>query len=220
MKYWEIINDSIPMRTLVEHYGLRPNYANFVCCPFHREKTPSMKIYEKSYYCFGCHTSGKAVNFVMQYFSLDFKTACEKLNEDFHLGLDIGRKLSSYERDRMIANERKRRIEEENARRIERNENGYFEPEEIGKEWVDILYEKVTETQPPLYDLLKAEGLAEYFEDIEEYKKPRITTYRRFKSELVGTEPFDTQLAKYQELLNKKWQEALLNKEIREIESE
>lgn len=37
-------------------------------CPFHDEKTSSFYIFEKtnSYYCFGCHASGDAIDFIMK----------------------------------------------------------------------------------------------------------------------------------------------------------
>ncbi len=38
------------------------------CCPFHRERTPSFKIFRghvgDRFYCFGCGASGDAVEFV------------------------------------------------------------------------------------------------------------------------------------------------------------
>jgi len=51
------------------------------CCPFHDEKTPSFTINEADqfYYCFGCGASGNAIGFVMNYESLGFTFAVEKL---------------------------------------------------------------------------------------------------------------------------------------------
>lgn len=83
-----------------EFYGLHLNNANYVCCPFHNEKTPSMKIYSGSrgFYCFGCGMSGSVIDFVMQYFNLNFQEAITKLNDDFNLGLPIGEKLDRRKR--------------------------------------------------------------------------------------------------------------------------
>jgi len=49
------------------------------CC-FHEEKTPSFHVWETSYHCFGgCGASGDAVEFLMQYHSLEFREAVAEL---------------------------------------------------------------------------------------------------------------------------------------------
>lgn len=46
-------------------------------CPFHKEKSPSFSITPDKgiYYCFGCGAGGDAIQFVMDYESVDFKAA-------------------------------------------------------------------------------------------------------------------------------------------------
>ena len=62
------------MKDVLERCGiLQPNRAGFICCPFHKEKTPSMKIYEDSYYCFGCGESGDIFDFISKMDNLTFK---------------------------------------------------------------------------------------------------------------------------------------------------
>jgi len=51
-----------------QHIKLRRTGKNFVgLCPFHKEKTPSftVSIEKQIYYCFGCHSGGNAINFLM-----------------------------------------------------------------------------------------------------------------------------------------------------------
>ena len=50
-------------------------------CPFHNEKTPSFVVSETKqiFTCFGCHTSGNVIKFVMLYYNLSFPEALEKL---------------------------------------------------------------------------------------------------------------------------------------------
>lgn len=69
------IKQSVKMAEVVSRYGLRPNRAGFICCPFHKEKTPSCKIYEDSFYCFGCGEHGDVFDFVMKYDGVPFSTA-------------------------------------------------------------------------------------------------------------------------------------------------
>lgn len=78
-----------------EYYGFHPNRKGFVCCPFHAEKTPSMKVYagNRGYNCFGCGENGGIIDFVMKMFDLPLKDAINKLNNDFNVGLPIGEKL-------------------------------------------------------------------------------------------------------------------------------
>ncbi len=53
------------MRDIVGRYGFHPNHSGFIPCPFHKEKTASMKIYSDSYYCFGCGEHGDIFSFIM-----------------------------------------------------------------------------------------------------------------------------------------------------------
>lgn len=38
--------------------------AGFIICPFHDDRSPSLKIYRDSFYCFGCGVGGDSVDFV------------------------------------------------------------------------------------------------------------------------------------------------------------
>lgn len=81
------ILQSIDMRTIAEFYGLDINRSGFCKCPFHSEKTPSMKLYKDSFYCYGCGIGGDSIKFVQLCFSLGFREAMLKINDDFRLGL-------------------------------------------------------------------------------------------------------------------------------------
>ena len=80
------INERLTMRAVLECYGFRPN-GNKMCCPFHKEKTPSFIIYPKSFYCFGCGEGGDIITFVEKLFDLSFIEASRKLSDDFRLFL-------------------------------------------------------------------------------------------------------------------------------------
>ena len=56
-------------------------------CPFHGEKTPSFSVRpdRQMYYCFGCHASGSAIDFVMQMEHLEFREAVVQLAEGLHM---------------------------------------------------------------------------------------------------------------------------------------
>lgn len=219
-KPWDIINDRLSMIDVVRFYGYEPSrYGSFVCCPFHHEKTPSMKIYDKSYHCFGCGNGGNIVNFVMKLYDLKCIDACKKLDEDFRLGLDFGgsKKLSLYELERIRMEEYMKQIEKEDRERLERQKQGIFEPSEIGPEWDNILYETVV--IPPTTDEelkafikeLEMSGDAEMLEALKEIstEKPK-QVIKRFRSELIGTPDFDKKLEEYNKLVEQRTKE--LNK--------
>jgi DNA primase len=70
------IKQSMKMPEILSRYGLKPNRAGFIQCPFHNgDRTASMKIYKDSYYCFGCGATGDIFTFVQNMDNCDFKTA-------------------------------------------------------------------------------------------------------------------------------------------------
>ena len=69
-----------------QHIKLRRTGKNFVgLCPFHKEKTPSftVSIEKQIYYCFGCHSGGNAINFLMNYENLTFQETLENLGRQY-----------------------------------------------------------------------------------------------------------------------------------------
>lgn len=48
-------------------------------CPFHKEQTPSFKVFHDHYHCFGCGAHGNAIEFVMHSHGLSFPAAVELL---------------------------------------------------------------------------------------------------------------------------------------------
>lgn len=84
------IKERLTAREVVEFYGFHPDWRGYIHCPFHSEKTGSLKIYsgdKAGWHCFGCGAGGSVIDFVMRLFHLSFRDACVRLNTDFHLGL-------------------------------------------------------------------------------------------------------------------------------------
>lgn len=76
----------------------RTDSKGFMCCPFHSEKTPSMKVHNAYFHCFGCGESGDVITLTRKLFGLGFETAVAKLDSDFCLGLNLGAKASLSQR--------------------------------------------------------------------------------------------------------------------------
>jgi len=80
------------------HYGFEPNKAGYICCPFHHEKTPSLKLWNDHFKCFGCGCYGDVIAFVRKYKNCDFPEAMNELNREFQLGLPLdGEKVTLKE---------------------------------------------------------------------------------------------------------------------------
>lgn len=92
----EEIKDTYSMHEIVERYGFHPNRSGFISCPFHKEKTASMKIYKDSYYCFGCGESGDIFTFIMNMDNLTFKEAFSSLGGTCGEPEDFSSKLRRY----------------------------------------------------------------------------------------------------------------------------
>jgi len=119
ISYTDQIKAAVTMPEVCAAYGIEVDRKGFCKCPFHQEKTGSMKIYADGYKCFGCGVAGDQISFVQQYFDMTFPDAQKKLNEDFRLGLPIGEKLSpdKHREAERAARERQREVQ---ARKRER----------------------------------------------------------------------------------------------------
>ena len=105
----EEIKQSTSMLEVVERYGLHPNRAGFISCPFHHgDKTPSMKIYKKDYHCHACGANGDIFSFVQGMEHCDFKTAYKALGGAYKQQSDNQRKLFQYHLQKRKENEIKR----------------------------------------------------------------------------------------------------------------
>ena len=91
MNVFEVVRQNVSARQAAEHYGIKVNRHGMACCPFHDDKTPSLKL-DRRYYCFGCGEKGDAVDFVSGYFGLSSLDSAKKVCNDF--GLDYEREAS------------------------------------------------------------------------------------------------------------------------------
>lgn len=117
------------MQEMMLYYGFELDRAGFCKCPFHSERSGSFKAYDgnKGFYCFGCHSHGSVIDFVMQYFGLNFQDAISKINTDFSLGLPIGERISLRQRREMEHRQRERQEERDREQRErERLEDVYW----------------------------------------------------------------------------------------------
>lgn len=84
MNVFEVVKQSVTTREVAEFYGFSVNRAGMIACPFHNDRTPSMKV-DKRFHCFGCGADGDAVDFIARLFDKGTKEAAEMIATDFPL---------------------------------------------------------------------------------------------------------------------------------------
>ena len=82
-RIFDTLKARITVPQAAAYYGVRIGRNGMCCCPFHSDKTPSMKINETYYYCFGCHSTGDVIDFTARLFNLSPLDAARKLALDF-----------------------------------------------------------------------------------------------------------------------------------------
>lgn len=83
MNLFEAVKAVVTPRMAAERYGLPIQQGSMVCCPFHADRTPSMKLNEDYFYCFGCGATGDVIDLAARLFSLSSYDAAKKLAADF-----------------------------------------------------------------------------------------------------------------------------------------
>ena len=99
MTIFEAVKSTVTPRMAAEHYGLNVSRNGMVCCPFHNDRHPSMKLNEDYFYCFGCGAKGDVIEFTSKLFGITAMEAAKKLRVDFGVQEDkpsILTKLNLY----------------------------------------------------------------------------------------------------------------------------
>ena len=88
MTWFELIKQVVRVPEAAVYYGLQVSRNGMVCCPFHEDRHPSMKLNERYFYCFGCGATGDVIDLVARLFDLSSYEAAQKLAQDFGIGPD------------------------------------------------------------------------------------------------------------------------------------
>ena len=88
MTFFETVKNSVTVKQAAEHYGCEVNRGDMICCPFHDDRHPSMKLNRDYFYCFGCGATGDVIDFVARLFGLSSYEAAKKLDYDFGIDPD------------------------------------------------------------------------------------------------------------------------------------
>ena len=88
MDLFELVKASVTIKQAAKHYGCKVNRGDMICCPFHDDRHPSMKLNRDYFYCFGCGATGDVIDFVARLFGLSSYEAAKKLAYDFGIDPD------------------------------------------------------------------------------------------------------------------------------------
>ena len=88
MNLFETVKNSVTVKQAAERYGYKINRSDMICCPFHDDHHPSMKLNRDYFYCFGCGATGDVIDFVVRLFGLSSYEAAKKLAYDFGIDPD------------------------------------------------------------------------------------------------------------------------------------
>ena len=83
MTLFEQAKTSVTPMQAARRYGYCVERGGMIRCPFHDDRSPSMKLYDDHYYCFGCQVSGDVVDFTAKVFGITQSEAAKKLAADF-----------------------------------------------------------------------------------------------------------------------------------------
>lgn len=117
----EMVKDTVSMDDLARYYGFSVR-RGFITCPFHGEKTGSLKVYSGrgGWHCFGCGLGGDIIDFAMKYEAVDFTTAVKRVAGYFSIPISDDYSFSAEDR-----------------RRIEQKKNERIKAEQVKKHRVD-----------------------------------------------------------------------------------
>lgn len=117
MNVFEAVKENVTTRQAAELYGIRVRRNGMVCCPFHADRTPSMKV-DRRFHCFGCGADGDVIDFVSRLFGLPCRKAAVRLADDFGICYDSRRKRSTRPHVREPTPEQNQQKEETHCYRV------------------------------------------------------------------------------------------------------
>ena len=78
------IKRTVPPIEAAQRYGAVKH--GFMRCPFHADRTPSLKLYGDHFHCFGCGEHGDVIDLTAGLFGCSKSEAAQRLEADFGYG--------------------------------------------------------------------------------------------------------------------------------------
>lgn len=101
-----LIKERLTMQDVMRRYGARIDRNNRTRCFLHGGQHHNMVVFDSWAYCFVCHGSADVIDAARTLTGLSFPGALAKLNDDFRLGLPVGKRLTLTQARRIAAERR------------------------------------------------------------------------------------------------------------------
>ena len=164
MRLFEAVKNAVSAYDAAVDAGFKPNRSKMICCPFHNDKHPSMKV-DKKYYCFACGARGDAIDFVANLYGLSLKDAAIKLAQDFGVAYDDSYP-TSFEVRQALMKKNAERLEAEKLRDLSNRIgklHSYLREKSQGKELLPVNLEELD------LSFLPEEFIEQFFDEIKPY---------------------------------------------------
>ena len=148
MNIFQVVKENVTARQAVEQYGLKVNKNGMVCCPFHDDRHPSMKV-DKGFCCFACGAKGDVITFVADFFHLASLEAAKKLAEDFQIPIFTD---NTKKRNASKKKEKPKRTLYQTEKKFEEWKIRYA-PKTPGEEWKAEFIEACQQIEKTNYNL-------------------------------------------------------------------
>lgn len=154
----EEIKEKYSMRDILPLYGIQINRGGYARCPFHKgDREPSLKIYQRDYYCFACGASGDIFTFVQEMDHLTFREAFRQLGGDYgKVGMESRMKMYHVQKKRKMQGKHREALWKrimDNLDAISRLREKIPQLEPFSDEWCQCQLEMTR--QIALYDYLQ-----------------------------------------------------------------
>lgn len=189
MNIFQVVKENVTARQAAEQYGLKVNKNGMVCCPFHDDRHPSMKV-DKGFCCFACGAKGDVITFVADFFHLAPLEAAKKLAEDFQIPVFTD---NAKKRNASKKKEKPKRTLYQTEKKFEEWKIRYA-PKTPEEEWKAEFIEACQQTEKINYDLDllvfgelqdRIEFLLDSGKDVKRIEE-RMEEYRRNNKEQTG----------------------------------
>ena len=135
-RFYEDIKKAVSAREAAEFYGIRVNRSGMACCPFHDDKSPSMKT-DQNFICFGCGAKGDVIDFASKLFGLPPYEAAGKLIAD--MGLTVTTEKRPEVQPGIRQKAKRERTEEKLCNQaVDRIYNVYCDYYRLLNEWAEV----------------------------------------------------------------------------------
>lgn len=189
LNIFQVVKENVTARQAAEQYGLKVNKNGMVCCPFHDDRHPSMKV-DKGFCCFACGAKGDVITFVADFFHLAPLEAAKKLAEDFQIPVFTD---NAKKRNASKKKEKPKRTLYQTEKKFEEWKIRYA-PKTPEEEWKAEFIEACQQTEKINYDLDllvfgelqdRIEFLLDSGKDVKRIEE-RMEEYRRNNKEQTG----------------------------------